>query len=353
VRLQLIAVVVVAAAAFPARALAQRAPWEGAVTTKASVYADDDDTLIGTGLAQGELGLPLGASIGGHVLVDSISSASVDVISAATPGFEETRIELGGQARLRRSIGEAGVAYVRSTENDWSSHAVQLTLARDLAEKNTRLELAYGYTSNVVGRAGDDAFERPLVAHTVEAGLTQLLDRRTLVGVTYTLQASDGFQSSPYRYVWLRSGVAFLETHPAQRTRHAVTLRALRYLGGAGLDVSYRLYLDDWGVVSHTGSAAVTFALGEAWDLRLRGRFYRQGPADFWRERYDTPMTYMSADRELATSWNAGGGVKLAWHRGRWTVDAKADATLYRFVDFARLDGRSAIVVELGGGLAW
>jgi hypothetical protein len=335
-----------------ALALVPRLAWADQVVGKVSTYTDDDHTAIRTGLVDGDVTLGGGLGAGAHVLVDSISSASVDVISAATPGFEETRVETGARARLVRRAGEVALAYVRSTENDWTSQSGQLTLARDLAHKNARLELGYGYTTNTVGRSGDEAFCKSLAVHTVEASVSQILDEKTLVALSYTFQAAEGFQSSPYRYVWVM-GVGFLETHPSQRMRHALTLRALRYLAGAGLEATYRLYLDDWGIVSHTATASATVELGQHWALRVRGRGYYQQAADFWRETYDMPMAYMSADREVATFWNLGGGFKLSSTWGGWTVDAKVDAFLYRFLDFARLDGRTAVVGDLGVAYTW
>ncbi len=345
-RLQLI--LAAAILAWPSAAPADEEQ-DGRVVGKLSTYADDDHTAIRTGLVQAEATLGGGLSAGAHVLVDSISSASVDVISAATPGFVETRIEAGARARLARRASEVALAYVRSSENDWWSHSGQLTLARDLARKNARVELGYGYTQNRVGRSGDSTFDKSLNVHTVEVSLSQLIDPKTLVGASYTFQDAEGFQSSPYRYVWVM-GVGFLETHPPDRMRHALTVRALRYVTGVGLQASYRLYLDDWGIVSHTVAASATIPLGRRWQLRLRGRGYYQGAASFWRESYDTPMAYMSADREVATFWDAGGGVKLACTFGGWTVDAKLEAFLYRFRDFARLDGRTAVIADLGVG---
>jgi vacuolar-type H+-ATPase subunit E/Vma4 len=55
----------------------------------------------------------------------------------------------------------------------------------------------------------------------------------------------------------------------------------------------------------------------------------------------------------VSTFWDVSGGVKLSFHAGAWTIDAKVDAFLYRFLDFARLDGRNAIVADVGVGLAW
>jgi hypothetical protein len=87
--------------------------------------------------------------------------------------------------------------------------------------------------------------------------------------------------------------------------------------------------------------------------VRLRVRAYRQGAADFWRERYDVAARHVSADRELSTFWDAGGGAKAALRLGPLVLDAKADVVYYRFQDYARLEGRLAVVGELGATVAW
>ena len=61
----------------------------------------------------------------------------------------------------------------------------------------------------------------------------------------------------------------------------------------------------------------------------------------------------MSLDRELSTFWDAGGGVKLGFRGDTWHADAKVDGLYYRFIDFSRLDGRVAIVADVGGGVRW
>ena len=353
--------IMLASCLLPAAAGAQaqddlRAPGQGSVLSKVSAYQDDDDTLVITSLVDGDVVLPGRVTLGAHVLVDSISSASVDVVSAATGRWQEDRVEAGARAAARVPGGvDAGLALARSTENDWASWSLEGSLARDLAQKNTRVEVSYGQSTNRVGRAGDPAFERALTARTVEAGVTQVAGPRTVIGAVLTVQVADGFLNSPYRYVTTADGrFALPEAHPGRRVREAVTVRVLRAVGRrACWDTSYRLYADDWGVVSHTLATAVALELGGAWDLRLRARAYRQSAADFYQETYAAPMAFMTADRELATFWDAGGGVKLGWRRGRWVVDGKADGTYYRYLDFARLAGRAALVVELGAGVSW
>lgn len=258
---------------------------------------------------------------------------------------------------MRLGVGSAdlGLEATASRENDWSSLGVRGGLGLDLAQRNARLEASWGLTANAVGRATDPSFEESLAVHVAQLGLTQVLDARTLVGAAYTLGVLDGFQSSPYRYVTtLDARVSAPERHPGSRVRHAVTLRLLRAFGRhASGEAAYRFYGDDWGILSHTLTATVRLDLGGAWDLRLRVRGYSQGAATFFRGGYAQPTRYMTADRELSTFWDVGGGPRLAWRSGPFTLDAKVDATTYRFADFARLAGRVAVVAAVGLGAAW
>jgi hypothetical protein len=358
VRVQLrIALLVVAVAPATAHAqLLDGEAWDGSASSKVSLYADDDATRVVTTMIDGEVRLPVAATLGVHALVDAVSSASVDVVSAATDRWTENRIEAGARVGAQVGRNQLGAALVHSVENDWAALGGQLSLGRDLAQKNTRIDLAIGFTENDVGRAEDPNFQRDLDAYTGELGIRQLVDPRTLIGLTLTVQRADGYQSSPYRYVTTAGGMSALEAHPEARTRQAATLRVVRALGRrSAVESSYRFYADDWGVRSHTVTSSLRVDAGEQWDVRLRGRYYRQGAADFWQAEYAEPMRYMSADRELATSWNLGGGLKMSWRSAaeRVSVDAKVEGIYYRFVDYARLDGRVALVTSAGLGLRW
>lgn len=351
-RLQLILAVLAATTAAARAQVDEREPGEGTVETSLSVYTDDDETRVVTSLVDGQVRLPVPVVVDAHALVDAVSSASVDVISAATTVWTENRVELGASAVARLAGTDLSGGYSTSGENDWRSHTVLVGLRRELFEKNTTLSASYAYTDNRIGRAYDPMFARDLVVHGAELGGSQLLDERTLVGVSYTLQHSVGYHASPYRFVTTDTGLASPELHPGDRTRHGVTLRVLRAVGdAASVDAQYRLYVDGWGVRSHTGTLAWTRELGDAVDLRIRGRGYYQGAADFYRETYEMPMLYMSADRELSTFWDATVGMKLSWTGERWAFDAKLDGSYYRFLDFARLEGRVALVTS--GGVRW
>ncbi len=352
-RLQLIAALVVLLPATGATAqVDDRESGEGKLDSEVALYADDDATTVITTLVAADLRLPAPVVVDAHALIDAVSSASVDVVSAATPRWTENRIELGAKAQARLARLDLVLGYVSSGENDWRSHGIALGVGKDLADDNTTIRAGYGYTTNRIGRARDPVFEKTLDVHGAELSLAQVIGPSTLASLAYTVQRSDGYHASPYRYVMTTGGGAGPEVHPSGRTRHAITGRLLRALGPTTtVDASYRAYVDGWGVSSHTAQLALTRELGDALDLRVRARGYYQDAADFYQESYAAPMRYMSADRELSTFWDAGGGLKLAWYGEAIEIGVKIDGSYYRFLDFGRLGGRVAVVT--GGGITW
>jgi len=352
-RLQLTIALLLVAASAHAQVADQEAG-TGDVASSLAMYADSDKTTVVTTVVAGSVRLPQPVVIDAHALVDAVSSASVDVVSAATARFTENRVELGSTARIGLApASEATLGYTHSGENDWQSHAVELGYSHDLAHKNAKLSIGYGFTRNDVGRAHDPTFERRLDVQGAQLGLAQVAGKKTLVTVAYTLAYASGYQGSPYRFI---TSAAFSapESPPEARTRHALTARVLHVIGRANtLDAQYRFYLDDWGIMSHTLELAFTRELATAWSLRVRARGYRQREASFYQETYAMPMRYMTEDRELSTFWDAMAGLKLGYAGESWDLEAKTDAIVYRFEDYARLRGRVAVVSGLGVTWRW
>jgi uncharacterized protein DUF3570 len=353
-RLQLIIAVALAPAAARGE-VTDAEPGKGDAKGTVAVYADSDKTTVLTSVAEGTVRLPQPVIVNAHALVDAVSSASVDVVSAATTRFTENRIELGASAQIGFSPSTEGtIGYTHSGENDWQSHAVEVGFTRDLARKNAKLAIGYGFTRNHVGRAHDQTFEKILDVHGAQLGLSQILGRKTLASLAYTFSYAHGYQGSPYRFVTTMDGVAAPESPPEERNRHAVTARLLHMIGSVDVvDAQYRFYIDDWGILSNTVELAYTHGLSDAWTLRLRARGYRQQGAAFYQETYATPMRFMTIDRELSTFSDALGGIKLAYTGESWDLEAKTDVIVYRFDDYARLRGRVASVSSLGATWRW
>src|ERR1051325_462520 len=75
-------------------------PGKGDAKGSVSYYGDSDKTTVVTSVADASVRLPQPVVVNGHALVDAVSSASVDVVSAATARFKENRIELGANAQV-------------------------------------------------------------------------------------------------------------------------------------------------------------------------------------------------------------------------------------------------------------
>ncbi len=333
-----------------------RAVGAGEGVVRSAVYADSDSTLVTTNIVDADVTVADGVSVGAHALIDRVSSASVDVVTAATGRFFETRLEAGirGDVALPSKV-DLDVAYSSSRENDWQSHSVQLGLAKRMAQDNAVFSIAYGGVTNRVGRSGDSVFEESQVAHTGQVAISQLIDPTSVVSLSYFAQHIGGYQSSPYRFASTMDGALTVpEAHPERRLRQALSAEYRRYLARyAALTARYRLYIDDWGVLSHTGRAQLRVIPADRWAVEVGGRGYTQRGAGFYQQHYSQVQRYMSNDRELSTFWDVSVGGKLEWRRGALTVRANVEGIYYRFLEFASLGRRYAVVSSGGVGYQW
>jgi len=341
------------------RAQEEDAQKERSADAAVQVYSDSDNTTVLTLIGKSTWGKGDDETADAHVTVDAVSSASVDVISSASRRFVSRRLELGGGGSKRVGPGSASANAVLSTELDWTSISLQLGWEQPLARKNASLSFAYGATYNWIGDARPGYnFSESLWAHTWEIGFSQLLDRRTRVGITHTGQYQAGYTASPYRVVLFGDGSRSAENQPDRRVRAALTAFGNRYLGkNTGLSGSYRFYVDSWNVVSHTLQASLMIDVpDERMSLQLFGRGYTQTAADFYRDQYDTPLglDYWTFDKKLSSLWNAGGGAMLIWRRDDgWRIGLRLEGYYFGFRNFSELPTRTALIAGAQLGADW
>ena len=267
----------------------------------------------------------LGQSLGENTRVDVTytadvwTSASVDVrASASVHPIWEQRDELNVTVSQTWDLLRVYGGYRVSLEPDYTSHGVNLGMSADLASKAARLDVGLRALADTVGRAANPEFARAVAAYTGNVTFTQLIDPMMLAQLTYELSHVRGYQSSPYRFVGIGpaatgfgcrgASVCLPEYVPSTRSRHAFTLMLRRALGDSfALGLSYRFYIDDWSLISHTALGELTLTAAEHTLLSLRYRAYRQGSADFYRERYleeNVQSSYggfRTRDRELSS----------------------------------------------------
>jgi hypothetical protein len=328
---------------------------------RTGVYQDSDATFISTTTVAARGTVKDLVTVEARYLADVITSASIDVVTAATTAFHEVRHEAEGGLSYHDGTRTAAVGYIYSVENDWESHTINGGFSHDVARHNLTLGVAGTFVTNAVGRSGDANFHRSLTVGGGVASITATPGPRDLVSLSYTFSYLDGYQASPYRYVLFTDGSsrgAVPENDPQTRMRHAGTLRWNHHLfRDSVIQSSLRAYGDDWGILSLTAGLEYLVGFGDL-TLGLHVRGYGQEHAAFYKPTYDGPELYMTADRELSTFLDVFGGVRIGWRRqnlgplSELRAEAKVDGFYFWFEDFPRLRQRDGIVAELALGVS-
>lgn len=358
--MQLTRTALVATSAWLVTASAMAQPTNGA-RIRAGIYQDDDYTTVVTAAAEAHVEIEETVALRGGYLVDVTSSASVDVVSAATGRWVERRDEFRGGTDLYIDRTIISADYVRSVEPDWNSHRITGGASTEINNRATTLSFGLGLILNNVGRAEEDgsqgAFEQSQETYALNLGLVQILNRESLLSLRYAGQLVTGFQASPYRFARVAGGQVYPETHPDVRHRHAAVIQYRHALSsGVAFGIDERLYIDSWSVFGTTTVLTLGFELTEIFDLELRNRFHFQSAASFYEDEYATRQQYMTHDRELSTFLDNYFGPSLVLQTGptgpfeNLTFDISAQGFVYHFFNFSELPNRYGFVANIGIG---
>jgi hypothetical protein len=355
VRLQLTTLAAVVASARGAAAEPTIEGDHATVVARTSAYVDDDDTVISTSTVAVRAKPTEKVIVSARYVADAVSSASVDVITAATERWTELRSEVLGGVAFADGTTTVSLDYTYSHENDWDSHTIAAGASRDLFKHNLTLGVGGSYVANAIGREDDMNFaeEMSIVGGSVRA--VWVAGPSDIFTTSYDLSRATGYQASPYRYAFVADPtgvpIAFPETAPELRTRHALTTRWNHHLGtDTALRSHARVYGDDWGVRSLTAGTEVVVGM-EPFEVSASARLYAQTHADFYQDVYDQPRRYMTADRELSTFQDAFVGVRGRWIGETLSLDASLTGFAFRFPEFARLPTRRGFIAAIG--LVW
>jgi len=341
-----------------------RADPSAALDTRTSLYQDTDHTFISTTAIAGKVSPIDLLTIKGRYVADVVTSASVDVVSAATPSaFDELRHEGLGSVSYQDGTRTASISYVYSVEHDWRSHAVSVGYSQDFFAHQLTVGLRGGVTTNDVMRSSDPNFHRDLLQGSVSLDVGLVATKRDLLSFDYTLIRLQGYQASPYRFVRITDlnvtipgvYVGAPEELPEGRTRHALAVRWNRAVGRESAVKSHiRGYVDDWGLSAVTAGTELVLGFGP-FDLAGFVRGHAQSKVAFYQPIYDKPRRYMTADRELATFVDGFGGLRFSFGKSvgpfeELRAEVKATGFAFHFFDFPRLVNRFGFIGELAIG---
>ncbi|MEW6683149.1 MAG: DUF3570 domain-containing protein [Nitrospirota bacterium] len=295
----------------------------GVLGSAEAVEPPQDDTAVGYNLYNGGGIMVQGPamivkkellnrmSVKAGARIDLVSSASIDVVTQASP-YKERRTEYTVGTDVLHSDVLTGITYTTSHESDYTSNTIAVAMAHDLFEKNTTLNLRFARSWDTVEKNGDPSFGQEDANRTIySAGVTQSLSPRWLVQVNYEGTADSGFLNNPYRSVILDSGGLAPENYPDSRTGHAWVLRTgfgfvpdsageLSIGQRSSVKFDYRYYQDTFAVASHTGQVEYQRYVRNEWLLGSFYRYYRQGQASFYGDRVPSTQIYRARDKELS-----------------------------------------------------
>jgi hypothetical protein len=355
-------------------------------STEMAAYSDSDHVTVFTPSVGVSIdNVTQGASLRGHYLVDVVSAASVDIVSTASRRWTEVRQAgtLEGEYKPRDfGIAVSGSA---SSEPDYLSYTVGARMTYDLDAKNTTLLLGYAYGHDTIGRHGTpfSVFARELTRASYAAGITQVVDRSTVVGAALDVVIENGDQSKPYRYVpmftasvaasaplgasldWVtahRLPERPLEQLPLSRRRFALTGRVAHRFDGSTLRASERVYDDTWGLFASTTDVRWIFDVGKRFAVWPHGRYHVQTPVTFWQRAYVSGNTatggwdlpeFRTGDRELGPLSTIGGGGGIKVYLGddadprAWAISLQSDVMFTSYKDDLYLTSRTAVLGAL------
>ena len=264
--------------------------------------------------------------------------------------FLDTRYALGAtwtQPLARLYTVSAGLGF--STEYDYTHVGGNASVSRDFNERNTTLSLGVAFSKDDVDPVGGaplplsrmldvgdlsnrDGSQSKDVLDVV-LGLTQVINRTTIVRVNYSFSDSSGYLNDPYKFLSVvdpvtgdtvpylpepgvegPSGVFRFESRPDARTKHSLYAEGKHFFGGRVLDVSYRFMTDDWEIDSHTLDARLRLPFGKAMYVEPHLRYYTQSAADFYQLSLvdgEPVPEFASADYRLADFDAITAGLKI------------------------------------------
>jgi len=253
---------------------------------------------------------------------------------ALDTSFLDTRIAVTASWEMpvtRLALLSVGASL--SDEYDYTHTGINARLARDFNNRNTTLSFGLALANDTISPVGGSpiAFSPMLGLGNVAnkagdqskdvtdwlIGVSQVLNRHTILQLNYSMSQADGYQTGPYKVLSIVDPVtgdpvagpagsgryAYLfESRPDTRDKQSLYALLKRDFNGNVLEASYRYMTDDWDVDSHTVELRYRWNFGAMRYLQPHVRFYQQTAANFYSTVLfaGAPLpAYASADHRL------------------------------------------------------
>lgn len=289
-------------------------------------------------------------SVSANYYVDSISGASIDVLATASP-YEEERTEYSAGVDFLHNKTLMNLNFTSSSENDFEARSVHFGISQDFFGDLTTLSLGYSKGWDEVGKRGDESFLEEANRQQVQLGLTQVLTKNFIMGLTVENISDQGYLNNPYRAVRFLDadadrGYRFeTEVYPNTRTSNAAAITANYYLPyRASVYGEARAFTDTWGIDANSYKLGYIHTFSDEWILDFRVRHYSQDKADFYQDLFNrsAEFNFRARDKELSSFTNLTFGFSLTYQftfsQSAWikksTLNYEIDHMRFEYDDF-------------------
>lgn len=292
-------------------------------------------------------------SLSANYYADSISSASIDVVTQGS-SYSEQRDQWSGSIDYLHADTTMSVGYTNSDESDYQADTYNVSLSQTMFVALTTVTLGYSRGFDDIFDNTQSDFKETADHQNYHISISQVLTKKMLLSLNYDAVTDEGYLQNPYRNVLVLNdpndpdaGFNFNtpETYPNTRTSNAVSANLLYYLPyRASVRTNYRFYTDDWDIDAHTAEIGYTHPLRDKWIIELRYRYYTQSAADFYSDIFDFPnqQNFMARDKELSefSDHTLGFGISYNLLKDNWgyidraTLNFKWDHIWFKYDNF-------------------
>jgi len=267
--------------------------------------------------------------LGVKMRIDAVTAASikngsdanhVDAVTAASAKESiADDVRYAPTAMLTYNDGDNTLTFggYYSKEIDYIGKSVFLNYVRQLNEQNTAVGIGVSQSFD----KWEPVFLRALPKNNrnegkIDFSINQLITPEFSMQAVYSYMYSAGFLSSPYHFT-LQDNIAKYENYPDTRTGHAFALKGVTLLNkDNSMNFSYRYYMDDWSIKSHTVNLEFLHDFSHNLTSGLRLRYYTQSTSNFIKPvgSYTLNDKYYAIDYRMSAFDSYTIGVPFIYH---------------------------------------
>jgi hypothetical protein len=278
-------------------------------------------------------------SLSASYYVDTVSNASIDVVTTASP-YHESRKEYGFGLDYIYRDSKITLSALSSREPDYVANSRSIDITQETFGGMTSVSMGFTLANDQIGKHNSPEFSDVAKHWQYRFGVSQILTPHWIMSANTEIVADNGFLGSPYRIAYV-FGAAVPERIPRTRSSRAVKFRVLGSLSAQNaIHADYRYFWDNWAIKAHTAEGGFSRHLDDKTLADTYLRFYKQSKALFYSDNASSETLYVSRNRQLGTYNSIGVGAKLTYTAykvpGKYEVKYNAgyEFARYMFSDF-------------------